>query len=233
MATFAIGDIHGHLTALDDLLAKLKQEATRGDVVVFLGDYLDRGPDPKGCVERILAFQRNTEAEVVSLCGNHEDAFLRTLRSGRHHSWLLGMEGFDTVRSYSPEAADILLDAAYASTASLYLGEGDLPYQVFFDAIPTTHRTFFDGLVSHYRDAVCVCTHGGLDPRVTRFEDQPTRALIWGSHRFPAEYGGEETVVYGHWNNPVLNGEGWPTPRFINNTIGVDSILHGVLNYLA
>jgi len=229
MATIGIGDIHGHLRALEDLLAQLRQEASKDDVVVFLGDYIDRGPEPKGCVDAILTFERETAADVVCLCGNHEEAFLRTLRTHQHHSWLLGMEGFDTVKSYSEEAADVLLRAAYSTKASLYLGHGELPYQVFFDAIPESHLSFFDRLLPYYRNSDCICTHGGLDPRIARFEDQPQRALIWGVKGFEDTYVGTDTIVYGHWSNADIDADLWPRPKIAGNSIGIDTILHGVL----
>ena len=88
-----------------DLLDQLRNQVTPADRVVFLGDYIDRGPDTKGCVETVLEFRREVKAPVVCLCGNHEDWLLRTMRDHRRHSWLLGMEAFDTIRSYSVEAA--------------------------------------------------------------------------------------------------------------------------------
>lgn len=54
MATIAIGDVHGNRAALDDLLARLEGELDVDDTVVFLGDYIDRGPDSKGCIDSIL-----------------------------------------------------------------------------------------------------------------------------------------------------------------------------------
>jgi len=111
MATIAIGDIHGHLPALDDVLDQLLGEAKSGDTVVFLGDYIDQGPDSKGCVDAVLNFRNKADAEVVCLLGNHEDWFVRTLRDRSRHSWLLGKEAFETIRSYSPEAEIVLRDA--------------------------------------------------------------------------------------------------------------------------
>src|SRR6476659_4786 len=107
MATIAVGDIHGNLPALNDILSQLRGEAAAGDTVVFLGDYIDRGPDTKRCVDAILEFQQEVSARVVCLRGNHEEWLLRTRRDDRRHSWLLGMEAFDTIRSYSPEAARV------------------------------------------------------------------------------------------------------------------------------
>jgi serine/threonine protein phosphatase 1 len=54
MATIAIGDIHGNLAALEDLLGQLAPDLTTGDTLVFLGDYIDRGPHSRGCIDRIL-----------------------------------------------------------------------------------------------------------------------------------------------------------------------------------
>ncbi len=111
MATIAVGDIHGNLAALHDVLDQIHGESGRGDTIVFLGDYIDRGPDSKGCVDTVLRFQDEVEAEVVCLLGNHEDWLLRTLHDYRRHSWLLGMEAFDTIRSYSVDAVETLREA--------------------------------------------------------------------------------------------------------------------------
>ena len=94
MATIAIGDIHGNAKALQDLLGQLAAELTAADTVVFLGDYIDRGPDSRGCIERILQFRAGTVAKVVTLAGNHEDWLLRSLSDPTRHSWILGMDAF-------------------------------------------------------------------------------------------------------------------------------------------
>ena len=53
--------------------------------------------------------------------------------------------------------------------------------------------------------------------------------MIWGASNFPEGYDGAELVVYGHWNNAVLDANGWPAPAKVQRTIGIDSISHGVL----
>ena len=55
-------------------------------------------------------------------------------------------------------------------------------------------------------------------------------AFIWGAGSFPYGYTGVETVVYGHHNNAALNADGWPTPKIMGRTIGIDTIAHGVLS---
>jgi serine/threonine protein phosphatase 1 len=229
MATIAIGDVHGNSAALDDLLCKLRSEVRPGDVMVFLGDYIDRGPNTKECVDRILALQHELPGAVVCLCGNHDDWFLRTLRDHCQHTWLRATDAFTTIRSYSLEAANVLRGAASRAGAALYGDDCRLPYEVFFDCVPLSHIQFFESLSSYYQSPDCVCTHGGLDPGVLNVHEQTRHALIWGAGGFPDKYDGNETVVYGHRNNAVVNATGWPSPAIIGRTIGIDTISHGVL----
>src|SRR5215472_14688572 len=126
MSTIAVGDVHGNLLALNDVIGLLRDELQPSDTVVFLGDYIDRGPDSKGCVDAILRFRDEVDAEVVALMGNHEDWFLKTLRDHRRHSWLLGMDAFDTIRSYSADAVRIMWDALKRAGAALYLEQVSL-----------------------------------------------------------------------------------------------------------
>ena len=98
MSLIVIGDIHGNLPALDDLLSKI--ESASPEEVVFLGDYIDRGPDSRACVQRILDFRDQAEFPVTCLMGNHEDWMLRSYHDLTKHSWLVGMEA-ETIASYS------------------------------------------------------------------------------------------------------------------------------------
>jgi calcineurin-like phosphoesterase family protein len=229
VTTIAVGDIHGFLAPLIDLLARLRAEVTADDTVVFLGDYIDRGPDSKGCIDAILAFEQDIAGTVVCLRGNHEDWLLQTLGDFCRHSWVIGMDGYDTIRSYSPDAARIIRDAQRAAGLSAYLERVPLPYNVFVDSIPKAHRTFFERLQTYYRGADGICVHAGLDVTVVQLEDQDPHVCMWGTDTFPEEYVGDEIVAYGHLNNATLDDDGWPGPRIIGSTIGLDTISHGVL----
>jgi serine/threonine protein phosphatase 1 len=230
VATLAIGDIHGNINALDDLLTQIERELTPTDTVVFLGDYIDRGPSSKACVERLLEFRSSSDASVVTLLGNHEEWFLQTLRDPTRHSWLLGMEAFDTIASYSVDAAIELRGAAQEAGAALFTSRVPLPYDAFFASMPKTHIAFFESLVPSHRTSEAIYVHGGLDPGIPRFEDQPAKTLVWGTADFQQRYDGHETIVYGHWNNAVMAANGWwPQPRIVNRTVGIDTISHGVL----
>ena len=229
MATIAVGDIHGNLLALNDLLDKIRGEGGPGDTCVFLGDYIDRGPDAKGCVDAILEFQQQVEADVVCLMGNHEEWLLRTLRDYSRHSWLLGMEALDTIRSYSAEAAVAIREAMVSAGATLILGQCALPYEIFVDCMSAEHLRFFEGLRLFCQTEDCLCVHGGLDTRIANVRDQSPHALIWGAGDFPNGYEGAEPVVYGHRNNTILTADNWPAPMVVGRTFGIDSISHGIL----
>jgi len=229
MATIAVGDIHGNLRALTDILEQLRAHLGSGDTVVFLGDYIDRGRESKGCIDALLKFRGEAAADVVCLMGNHEDWFLRTLRDYRRHSWLLSMEGFSTIESYSLEAARTIRDACEQSAMALYLERSALPYEAFFDSVPADHRHFFEDLRIYHQTGDCVCSHGGVDPRVASVLEQRRDAFIWGAGRFPDGYEGADVLVYGHHNNAKLDERGWPMPASNGQAIGIDTIAHGVL----
>lgn len=229
MATITIGDIHGNLAALRDVLQQVRDDVVDGDVVVFLGDYIDRGPDSCGCIDAILSFRDDLRVEVVCLRGNHEDWMLRTLNDFTRHSWLLGMEGLTTIRSYSVDAHDALRDALSERGLQLYVGRCSLPYDKFVEALPPSHLSFLTSLALCIETPDCVCSHAGLDPRVPQLRHQQTSALLWGNAEFPEAYVGGAPAVYGHLNNAELDDRAWPWPRVIGNTIGIDTIAHGVL----
>lgn len=73
--TIFIGDVHGMLDTLDALLERL--ELTSDDRLIFLGDLVDKGPDPVGVVRRVGDLVRNGPARTFLLRGNHEDKHLR------------------------------------------------------------------------------------------------------------------------------------------------------------
>lgn len=229
MATFAVGDVHGNLPALRQVLDHLRREAGSADTVVFLGDYIDRGPDAKACIDALIRFRNDSVAAVVCLMGNHEHWFLETHRDRRRHSWLLGMEGLDTVRSYSTDAAETLHVAMLLAGPELFGGDCALPYDAFFDRIPADHVAFFEGLRDFHRTDDGIFSHAGLDPAAGGWELQDREAFLWGGDDFPRGYDGEETVVYGHYNNYVLDDSGWPVPSILGRTIGIDTISQGVL----
>lgn len=229
MATVAIGDIHGNLKLLTQLLDKVVPGLGPQDTLVFLGDYIDRGPDSKGCIERILDLQQRAPCAVITLLGNHEQWMLRSFDNPTRHSWLIAMEGISTVRSYSKRAAVLLKRALDTHGAKIYTERVSLPYEDFFGAMPAEHVRFFQDLKPFHRTEDAICVHGGADPAGALDWPDP-ETYIWGLAGFPEDYQGSDVVVYGHHDDAVVV-KGCPPGVRIgpNRTYGIDTISHGVL----
>src|SRR5436190_17603955 len=104
--TYALSDIHGHLNKLVALVAQCQSEAgSAAAKFVFLGDYIDRGPDSRGVVEYLIDFQSRRPDAVVCLCGNHEDLALSAIDDpGEVEQWVVFNSGDTTLRSYGVKA---------------------------------------------------------------------------------------------------------------------------------
>jgi len=99
----AIGDVHGCAQALTALLDAIQPGAD--DVVVTIGDYVDRGPDSKGVIEQLIELQDRTH--LVPLMGNHELMMLRGLEASSELGYWLQFGGRETVDSYGGKIANI------------------------------------------------------------------------------------------------------------------------------
>jgi len=168
---FAIGDIHGNLSHLERLMEEIKPSLSpQRDTLVFLGDYIDRGPDSKGVVDFIL--QLRTELpHLRCLKGNHEAMFLEWLLNGKDYDLYLYNGGGATIRSYSQH------------------GEFTLPQE---------HLDFFTSLLLYYETEQYLFVHAGLRGGIP-LEDQDPHDLIWIRDEFilsPHDFG--KMVVFGH-----------------------------------
>lgn len=230
MSTIAIGDIHGSFAALESLLDVVLSGIQRDDTLVFLGDTIDRGPDSKKCVELIRSLVSSASFEVVTLLGNHEEWMLATLDDFTKHSWLLNIEAFDTITSYSPDAAERIRAALVAAGPAVIVDRVELPYELFFDSVPASHLEFFRNLKRCHQTEDVLCVHGGLDPNLESIEEQRPRDMTWGCEGFPERYRGTRPVVYGHKNFRDTDDAGRPVPHVLaNETFGIDTLSSGVL----
>ncbi|WP_417908764.1 metallophosphoesterase [Candidatus Electronema sp. PJ] len=171
-ATCVIGDIHGCSQSLAALLPLIE---TRAQSFVFLGDYIDRGPDSKGVIELLLAF-RKRHPRTITLLGNHEQMLLDYL-SGSDDTFLHS-GGMTTLASYGippdthPEAVQQLL--------------------------PAEHLAFFNNLPLLWEDQHGIYVHAGLEPDVHLSRQVASRCLwirdefVRSQHRF------EKIVIFGH-----------------------------------
>ncbi|MGO6671438.1 metallophosphoesterase family protein [Rhizobium leguminosarum] len=96
--TFAIGDIHGCIDPLKRMIDRIEAYASEG-IVVFLGDYVDRGPDSKSVLDRIIAGPSDPW-RWICLKGNHEDMMVAAYADGQSRAVWLGNGGLETEISY-------------------------------------------------------------------------------------------------------------------------------------
>ena len=94
---FAIGDIHGNSTCLKELLYKIAP--TKRDLLIFLGDYINRGPDSKGVINILLSLNNLTNARFIM--GNHDEMLLGALSGGKDNIKFFTKFGQETIDSYN------------------------------------------------------------------------------------------------------------------------------------
>lgn len=137
MRLIAVGDLHGCLTAFDALLGELC--LGDDDVLVTLGDYVDRGPDSQGVIDRLLALREQTT--LVPLLGNHDALFLEVLDgvSENFRGWL-SVGGVQTLESYGGKSGvpESHVEFLRSECRLWYEPEGE---EVFF-----VHGSAFPGL---------------------------------------------------------------------------------------
>ncbi|PZQ62379.1 MAG: serine/threonine protein phosphatase [Phenylobacterium zucineum] len=200
---YAVGDTHGCVPALRDLLAVIDADAALSapaelPLIVFLGDYVDRGPDSRGVIDAILGLEAEGRFEVVCLKGNHEDAMIRFLADPAYAPAWIENWGEATLRSYGVDPWG-----------------GEATQARFLEVFPATHRAFLSRLQLTLRLGDYLFVHAGVRPGVA-LDAQSERDLIWIRWEFleaTDDFG--RVVVHGH--TPSEQPDRRP------NRIGVDT----------
>jgi serine/threonine protein phosphatase 1 len=187
---YAVGDIHGRLDLLDQLLGQVEDDILARPVetaaLVFLGDLIDRGPDSAGVIERLRNLQA-FPAKSLFLLGNHEEILLRVLAGepGLAYDWL-GFGGDACAESYGVSASS--LQAMDEDRIALVLGK----------AMPKSHVEFLKSFGDTFRFGDYLLVHAGIRPGVAIEEQQP-HDLRWIRHPFLSD--GHDhgcMVIHGH-----------------------------------
>lgn len=171
LITYAIGDVHGCVGKLEPLLERcMKHCAGRPMRLVFVGDYIDRGPDSRGVIDRVRRVQSEMPGEVVCLRGNHEALLIDAVKTGDEGLWLRN-GGVQTLVSYG---------VAQAS------------------ALPRDHLDWIASLRLFVDDGRRFFVHAGVNP-ATPLDHQSERDLVWIREPFLSSdrnYG--RLIVHGH-----------------------------------
>ena len=169
---FAVGDIHGSFDRLQELLQKIPVDFA-SDTLVFIGDYIDRGPGSVEVVEYLLDLKKKVPG-VIFLKGNHEDMLEKYLDGTDRFTYLLN-------------GGQTTLDSYLSKTDR----SGSFP-------IPTDHMAFFKSLRLYYETEAYIFVHAGLRPKVP-LASQEAEDLLWIRDKFIySKYNFGKPVVFGH-----------------------------------
>lgn len=174
MKTFAIGDIHGCYTYLSALTTSiLEREYTPGDKFVFIGDYIDRGPDSKSVIDFLISFSQ--AYDCVFLRGNHEDMFLAYMNTGEGHygDMFFYNGGGATIESYKPDTSK----ADFHGIAPIDK-RANTQYDTARDQIPKAHIEFIKNTKMYYDTDKILFVHAGVDPHAT-LEQNTWSNFLW------------------------------------------------------
>ena len=222
----AIGDVHGCATQLRSLLDALSPRAD--DTLVFLGDYVDRGPDTPGVIDQLLTL-RNT-CRVIAIRGNHDQWMLEVTKASLV-GWL-SVGGYETIEAYCP--------GLIANWPTPQMGEQPESNTFsemiahFLRQIPPRHLAFLEETRYYHREHGFIFVHAGLDP-LRPLTEQTEHDLLMGTGLLldPPGYRGCDTVVFGHKDTRKLRPDGLPLPfrPADMNVVGLDTSVYdsGVL----
>jgi Calcineurin-like phosphoesterase len=191
----AIGDVHGCLTALDTLLGFV--QPTSDDQLVFLGDYVDRGPDSKGVLNRLIELQRSHQ--VVFLRGNHEIMMLGARNGRDDFRFWFACGGAEAMESYARPNGIVTLDD-----------------------IPGSHWQLLERCVDWYETDTHIFVHAGLHPDLP-LDQQPTEWLHWQplSERLHRPHCSGKTMICGHTHQRT------GMPLRLDRAICIDTWVYG------
>ena len=205
---YCIGDIHGRLDLLLETHAKIVQDATtyKGTkTLVYLGDYIDRGPNSKQVIDCLLD-KPIDDFKSVYLLGNHEQVLLQFMLSSDlsiAHDWFK-FGGLSTLVSYGVEVRGIPTSKDI----------GRLRNELF-EKMPTPHLDFFKRLSLSYETEGYFFVHAGIKPKVKLPQQQP-EDMLWIRDEFlTSRLSHGKVIVHGHTVTP--------TPEILTNRIGLDT----------
>lgn len=206
---YAIGDVHGCHDALLALEERIRADAAAHPdaraLVLYLGDYVDRGPASRAVIEHLANENHGDGIERIALCGNHDDTFLNFIFDPERNRRWLDYGGDATLRSYGLELADYL-DRADGLQA---LGR-DLRTRV-----PAHHIDFLKSLPIALLSGRRLFVHAGIKPGVP-LPQQEDHDMMWIREPFLSEGPGLPLlVVHGHTAGPE--------PVFGKNRICIDT----------
>ena len=200
MNLFAIGDIHGclsQLTSLHKNILTYNKFDPKNDLLIYLGDYIDRGKNSKEVIDQIIKLKDN-KIKTVNLLGNHDEFMIDFLFNENNNikNWL-NFGADSTFRSYGIEIVEFIKDG-FEDNIINNLREKTLK------KIDKSHLDFFKNLKISFSTKKYLFVHAGIDPK-KKLIDQTKKDYLWSRSEnfFNKDFKAEKIIVHGH--TPVEN----------------------------
>ncbi len=191
---FVVGDIHGCIDKIQRLLSKMPIRWDK-DMLVFLGDYVDRGPDPAGVVQLMIELKSEHPDRVICLKGNHEVMFLDYLKEGPLSKAFVNFGGISTLESYG-------ISPKCETKERKHL-------------VPFSHLQFIQSLPISFEISDFFLVHAGVKPGIS-LDNQKEEDMLWIRHEFiRSDYNWGKRIIFGH--TP------FDSPFIMPNKIGIDT----------
>jgi serine/threonine protein phosphatase 1 len=175
MDTFVVGDVHGRLWLLKQLIEETGID-TKNDKIVFLGDLIDRGENSPGVVEYVTKLKKENK-NVITLRGNHEQMLLDFI-DNCDLNWLHPANGGGKTL------------AQYGSPIEEFAGFSNLN-------IPGHHLDYFRSTILFHEDEHAIYVHAGLTPGLHPSDDTPHN-LLWSRNQTFYDYYNGKLCFFGH-----------------------------------
>lgn len=181
---YAVGDIHGHFDLVKklytEMLRHIELSGDRDNVIVFLGDYIDRGKQNRQTLDFLMGLENFPGVEHVFLRGNHEDIFTEAMEFPRNlYARRMWVE----------------------NGGQAFLNEMKMDFDYFNNTFPWhQYVRWFKYRTEHwYETEDYVFVHGGLDIRVSDMKAQDKDSLLWARHTKKDAYQSfHKMVIHGH-----------------------------------
>lgn len=195
---YAVGDIHGRLDLLDSLLGQISEECAQAPEklktqLIFLGDYIDRGPHSKEVIDRLLQPMPGC-LQPIFLLGNHEFVFKSLFSDATHFAGWLQFGGYNTLLSYgvSCPAGRLTLERMTQIQEGLK------------EKVPASHHEFLSQLQLYSVKGDYLFVHAGVNPQKT-FAEQTQDDYLWSRRGFlDVMHAWEKKVIHGHTIYPQV-----------------------------
>ncbi len=230
---FAVGDIHGCKELLNVIHNKIIEVSKNNEgekLLIYLGDYIDRGPDIKGTIQTLIDFQPENFTKVF-LLGNHEQMLLDFMAGKRNSLYIwLGNGGLETLESYGSDVNSYI-------DHSMELKDEELIRKQFTRLLPSAHKNFFNQLILNYEWDDYFFVHAGINPDLP-LDKQEKETMLWTREKifFNPKMTCSKIIVHGH--TPVEKIEKYPfrinldTGSFYSGKLSCLKIENGKLSFL-